>query len=65
MRGIKPVLIGLLALLATSPAVRASEPSAVWKGGWTINVPGDSRWVSDGAPTSFSYQSSPSTPYTP
>ena len=32
----------------------AAEPSAVWKGGWTINTPGQSNWVSDGTPSVFS-----------
>jgi hypothetical protein len=65
MHGLKPALIGLLALLAAPSLVRAAEPSAVWKDGWTINVPGGSNWVSDGTPASFGLQGSPAMAYTP
>jgi hypothetical protein len=65
MQGLKPSLIGLLALLAAPSMLRAAEPSAVWKGGWTINVPGQSNWVSDGTPASVGLQGAPATAYTP
>ena len=39
--------------------MRAGEPSPVWKDGWTINVPGASNWVSDGAPSPFALQHTP------
>jgi hypothetical protein len=58
-------IVGSFVLLAAPFAVRAGEPSSVWKGGWTINVPGQSNWVSDGTPSPFYLQSTPSTPYIP
>jgi hypothetical protein len=65
MRGLDRALLGLLALLVASSPLRAAEPSPVWKDGFTINVPGQSNWVGDGTPSSFGFQGSPSTPYTP
>jgi hypothetical protein len=64
MRGFHRAIVGLLALLASSHALRAAEPSPVWKDGFTINVPGRSSWVADGASTSF-FQGGPATSYTP
>ena len=58
-------IVGSFVLLAAPSAVRAGEPSSVWKGGWTINVPGQSNWVSDGTPSPFYLQSTPSTLYVP
>ena len=66
MRGLKPALIGLLALLAAPSGLRAAEPSPVWKDGWTINTPGHSNWVSDGTPSLVRLRRAPpSTAYTP
>jgi hypothetical protein len=64
MRGFHRAILGLLALLATSHTLRAAEPSPVWKDGFTINVPGRSSWVADGASTSF-FQGPAATAYTP
>jgi hypothetical protein len=57
-------IFGSVVLLAAHGA-GAAEPSPVWKGGWTINLPGQSNWVSDGTPSPFYLQSTPSTPYVP
>lgn len=57
--------IGSVALLSALPSARAAEPSAVWKGGWTINTPAGSTWLTDGTATSFYPQGAPSAPYTP
>ena len=46
-------------LAARRSALRAGEPSPVWKDGWTINIPGRSNWVSDGTPSPFYLQSTP------
>ena len=64
MRRFHRAIVGLLALLASPHTLRAAEPSAVWKDGFTINVPGQSNWTSDGTATSF-YQGTPATAYTP
>ena len=58
-------IFGSVILLAAPSVVRAGEPSPVWKDGWTINTPGQSNWVSDGTPSPFYLQSTPSTPYVP
>jgi len=65
MRVLIAAIVGSVLLLAAPSAVRASEPSPVWKDGWTINIPGQSNWVSDGTPSPFYLQSAPSTPYVP
>src|SRR5471030_649458 len=52
-------------LLAAASDARAGERSPVWKDGCTINIPGQSNWVSDGTPSPFYLQSTPSTPYVP
>jgi hypothetical protein len=53
------------AALAAPSGARAAESSAVWKDGWTINVPGQSNWISKGTPSPFNSQSAPSAPYAP
>ena len=58
-------IVGSVVLLAATSVVRAGEPSPVWKDGWTINIPGQSNWVSDGTPSPFYLQSAPSAPYAP
>jgi hypothetical protein len=58
-------IVGSVVLLAAPSGARAAEPSPVWKDGWTINVPGGSNWVADGAPSPFYLQSTPATPYVP
>jgi hypothetical protein len=58
-------IVWSVALLAASPAVRAAEPSPVWKDGWTINTPSGSNWLSDGGASAFHYLGAPSAPYTP
>ena len=65
MRVLIAAIVGSVVLLAAPSAVRAGEPSPVWKDGWTINIPGQSNWVSDGTPSPFYLQSTPSTPYVP
>ena len=65
MRVLMAAVIGFAALLAAPSGVRAGEPSPVWKDGWTINVPGASNWVSDGAPSPYALQHTPATPYAP
>ena len=65
MRILMAAIVGFIALLAAPLGVRAGEPSPVWKDGWTINIPGQSNWVSDGTPSPFYLQSTPSTPYVP
>ena len=65
MRVLMAAVIGFAALLVPPSGVRAGEPSPVWKDGWTINIPGQSNWVSDGTPSPFYLQSTPSTPYVP
>jgi hypothetical protein len=65
MRGFNRALFALVALLAASYALCAAEPSPVWKDGWTINIPGESRWITDGTPSSLGYQGTPATAYTP
>jgi hypothetical protein len=65
MRILMAAIVGFIALLAAPLGVRAGEPSPVWKDGWTINIPGQSSWVSDGTPSPFYLQSTPSTPYVP
>jgi hypothetical protein len=65
MRVLMAAVVCFAALLAAPPKARAGEPSPVWKDGWTINVPGASNWVSDGAPSPFSLQSKPATPFVP
>src|SRR6185503_11446259 len=52
-------------VLAAPSGARAAESSPVWKDGWTINVPGQSNWVSKGTPSPFNSQSAPSAPYAP
>ena len=58
-------IVGSVFLLAAPSVGRAGEPSPVWKDGWTINIPGQSNWVSDGTPSPFYLQSTASTPYAP
>jgi len=58
-------IVGSVVLLGAPLGVLAGERSPVWKDGWTINIPGQSNWVSDGTPSPFYLQSTPSTPYTP
>jgi len=65
MRILMAAIVGFIALLAAPLGARAGEPSPVWKDGWTINIPGQSNWVSDGTPSPFYLQSTPSTPYVP
>ena len=65
MRVLIAAIVGSVVLLAAPPGARAGEPSSVWKDGWTINLPGQSNWVSDGTPSPFYLQSAPSTPYAP
>jgi hypothetical protein len=65
MRVLIAAIVGSFFLLAAAPGARAGERSPVWKDGWTINVPGQSNWVSDGTPSPFYLQSTPSTPYAP
>ena len=65
MRVLMAAVIGFAALLAAPSGVRAGEPSPVWKDGWTINVPGASNWVADGAPSPYALQNTPATPYAP
>jgi hypothetical protein len=64
MRGLRSAIVATIALAAV-PELRAAEPSPVWKDGWTINVPGESRFIGDGMPSGFNLQSAPSTAYTP
>jgi len=63
MRALTAAIVGSVVLLAAPLGARAGEPSPVWKDGWTINIPGQSNWVSDGTPSPFHLQSTPSTPY--
>jgi hypothetical protein len=67
MFGLRAAIACSIALLAAPSVLRAAEPSPVWKDGWTINVPGASKWVSDGAPSPFSpstyVQATPSMPF--
>ena len=65
MRGLRAAIVAMIALLGAAPELRAAEPSPVWKDGWTINVPGDSRFVGDGTPSGFNLQSAPAPSYTP
>jgi hypothetical protein len=65
MRALIAAIVGSAVLLAAPLGARAGEPSPVWKDGWTINLPGQSNWVSDGTPSPFYLQSTPSTPYVP
>jgi hypothetical protein len=65
MRVLIAAIVGSVVLLAAPLVARAGEPSPVWKDGWTINIPGQSNWVSDGTPSPFYLQSTPSTPYVP
>jgi len=65
MRVLIAAIVGSVVLLAAPPGTRAGEPPPVWKDGWTINIPGQSNWVSDGTPSPFYLQSTPSTPYVP
>jgi hypothetical protein len=65
MRMLMAALVGSIALVAAPSGVCAGERSPVWKDGWTINLPGQSNWVSDGTPSPFYLQSTPSTPYVP
>jgi hypothetical protein len=65
MRALIAAIVGSAVLLAAPLGARAGEPSPVWKDGWTINLPGQSNWVSDGTPSPFYSQSTPSTPYVP
>jgi hypothetical protein len=65
MRALIAAIVGSVVLLAAPLGARAGEPSLVWKDGWTINIPGQSNWVSDGTPSPFYSQSTPSTPYVP
>ena len=65
MRVLIAAIVGSVVLLAAPSGVRAGEPSTVWKDGWTINIPGQSNWVSNGTPSPFYLQSTPSTPYVP
>jgi hypothetical protein len=65
MRALIAAIVGSVVLLAAPLGARAGEPSPVWKDGWTINIPGQSNWVSDGTPSPFYLQSTPSTPYVP
>jgi len=65
MRVLMAAIVGSIVLLAAAPGVRAGERSPVWKDGWTINLPGQSNWVSDGTPSPFYLQSTPSAPYAP
>ena len=65
MRVLIAAIVGSGFLLAAPPVGRAGEPSPVWKDGWTINIPGQSNWVSDATPSPFNLQSAPSTPYVP
>lgn len=65
MRVLIAAIVGSVVLLAAPLGARAGEPSPVWKDGWTINIPGQSNWVSDGTPSPFYLQSTPSTPYVP
>jgi hypothetical protein len=67
MLGLRATIVCSVALLIAPSALRAAEPSPVWKDGWTINVPGASKWVSEGTPSPFSpstyLQATPSTPF--
>lgn len=65
MRTLIAAIVGFVVLLAAPLVARAGEPSPVWKDGWTINIPGQSNWVSDATPSPFNLQSAPSTPYVP
>ena len=65
MRVLMAAVIGLAGLLVAPSGVSAGEPSPVWKDGWTINVPGASNWVADGAPSPYALQNTPATPYAP
>ncbi len=67
MLGLRTAIVCCVALLLAPSALRAAEPSPVWKDGWTINVPGASKWVSEGTPSPFSpstyLQATPSMPF--
>ena len=67
MLGLRTAIVCCVALLLAPSALRAAEPSPVWKDGWTINVPGASNWVSEGTPSPFSpstyLQATPSMPF--
>ena len=65
MRVLMAAVIGLAGLLVAPSGVSAGEPSPVWKDGWTINVPGASNWVADGASSPYALQHTPATPYVP
>src|SRR5436190_12622268 len=65
MRVLIAAIVGSVILLAAPLEALAGEPSPVWKDGWTINIPGQSNWVSDATPSPFNLQSAPSTPYVP
>ena len=65
MRALITAVVGFVVLLAAPLGALAGEPSPVWKDGWTINIPGQSNWVSDATPSPFNLQSAPSTPYVP
>ena len=63
MRVLTAAVVWSVALLAASSDLRAGEhtgaPSPVWKDGWTINIPGQSNWASDGSPSPFNFQGAP------
>jgi hypothetical protein len=65
MRALMAAVIGFAALLVPPSGARAGEQSPVWKDGWTINVPGASNWVADGASSPYALQHTPATPYAP
>jgi hypothetical protein len=65
MRVLMAMAVCFEALLAAPSGLRAAESSPVWKDGWTINVPGASKWVSDGTASPFELQRVPATPFIP
>jgi hypothetical protein len=59
VRAATAALVCSAAPLAASSGLRAAEPSPVWKDGWTINIPGRSSWIADGAPSPFDFRGAP------
>jgi hypothetical protein len=63
MRVLTAAVVFAVSLLAAPPELRAGELSPVWKDGWTINIPGRSNWVADGAPSPFYVPGTPATSF--
>jgi hypothetical protein len=63
MRALAAAVVWSVTLVAALSQARAGDPPPVWKDGWTLNTPGQTRWVSGSSAGSSYFPSVSATPF--